>query len=167
MKPRVAQLIKALNLTPHPEGGHYRETYKSGLTFDAAAESPAFSGRRSCGAAIYFLLADEEVSHLHRIKADELWHFYEGAPLTVHVIHPDGTLEQILLGPDTLKGERFQAMVPAGCWFGASLSQGGHALVGCTTHPGFEFEDFQMAERDSLLRQWPEHKETIKKLTHA
>ena len=167
MKPRVAQLIEALNLTPHPEGGHYRETYKSNLTFDADAESPAFSGRRSCGAAIYFLLAGEEVSHLHRIKADEIWHFYEGAPLTVHVIHPDGTLEQIRLGPDTQQGERYQAMVPAGCWFGASLDQGGHALVGCTTHPGFEFEDFQMAERDSLLQQWPEHKGTIKKLTHA
>lgn len=167
MTPRVLELITALNLTPHPEGGYYRETYKSDLCFDANRENPDFPGRRSCSAAIYFLLEEADVSRLHRIKADELWHFYEGSPLTVHVIRPDGTSEEIRLGADIAKGERFQALVRAGCWFGASLPEGGHALVGCTTHPGFEFEDFEMATRDDLLNQWPAHAEIIKKLTHA
>ena len=165
MKPRVHELITTLDLSPHPEGGHYRETYKSDLFFDADKEAPSFPGRRSCGAAIYFLLEGKDVSRLHRIKADELWHFYEGSPLTVHVIHPDGTLEEICLGPDTAQGETFQALVTAGCWFGASLAKGGHALVGCTTHPGFEFQDFEMGEREELLKQWPQHEALIKKLT--
>ncbi|SCY81727.1 cupin domain-containing protein [Desulfoluna spongiiphila] len=165
MEPRVHELIAALDLTPHPEGGYYRETYKSGLCFDAMAENPSFPGRRSTGAAIYFLLEGRDISRMHRIKADELWHFYEGTPLTVHVIHPDGTLEDIRLGSDIARGETFQALVKAGCWFGASLEGDGHALVGCTTHPGFEFEDFEMAERDDLLSQWPEHEAVIRKLT--
>ncbi|WP_300674034.1 cupin domain-containing protein [Desulfoluna sp.] len=165
METRVHELIATLDLIPHPEGGYYRETYKSDLCFDANKERPTFSGRRSCGAAIYFLLEGNNISRMHRIKADELWHFYEGAALSVHVIHPDGTLEEIRLGTDTARGETFQALVKAGCWFGASLPNGGHALVGCTTHPGFEFEDFHMAERADLLNQWPEHETIIKKLT--
>ena len=165
MEPRVHELITALDLTPHPEGGYYRETYKSDLCFNAMDENASFPGRRSTGAAIYFLLEGRDISRMHRIKADELWHFYEGAPLTVHVIHPDGTLEEIRLGSDIARGETFQALVKAGCWFGASLAGDGHALVGCTTHPGFEFEDFEMAEQDDLLSKWPEHEAVIRKLT--
>ena len=159
--------IDRLHLQPHPEGGYYRETYRAPLILPYAA-LPSHGGDRSASTAIYFLLAGDEFSAFHRIRSDELWHFYAGSGLLVHVITPAGEYEQLLLGNNAAAGEQFQTVVPAGCWFGSSLrdsSAGTYALVGCTVAPGFDFVDFEMAKRNELLAQYPQHRAIIERLT--
>lgn len=130
-------LIDALGLAPHPEGGWYRETWRA----------PASDGERPAGTAIYYLLRAGERSHWHRVDAAEIWHWYAGAPLALR-LSPDGaTTETVSLGPDIARGERPQAVVPAGCWQGAE-PRGGFTLVGCTVSPGFDFAGFEMAPPD-------------------
>ena len=161
------QWIERLDLQPHPEGGWYRETYRASLLLPHSA-LPDHSGGRSASTAIYFLLAGEQFSALHRLRSDEVWHFYTGSSLIVHVIAPDGDYQQLLLGSDAESGEHFQAIVPAGCWFGLSLRQPNtYALVGCTVAPGFDFADFEMAQRDQLTTQYPQHRTTIERLTRS
>jgi len=149
--------IRTLSLVPHPEGGFYRETYRaSGRT----------TGDRVHSTAIYYLLPAGEVSTLHRLRSDEVFHFYAGSIFTVHVIHPEGRYERIELGQDAERGAGFQAVVPAGSWFGATVEeQGAFALVGCTVAPGFEFTDFEQAERAALIRRYPAHRVLIEHLT--
>jgi predicted cupin superfamily sugar epimerase len=162
----IDELIRKLELAPHPEGGWYRETYRADETIAAEALPGRFTGARSCSTAILFLLAQGEKSALHRIKSDELWHFHCGASLMIHMITPDGAYRCLRLGGDIMGGEVFQAVVPAGCWFGAECSgRGGYALVGCTVAPGFDFSDFEMGCRDTLLEQFPAHGEIIRRLT--
>lgn len=164
----VRQLIDGLALEPHPEGGWYRETYRAAETIPATGLPVRFSGERSISTAIYFLLANGEISALHRIKSDELWHFYSGVTLTVHLLFPAGEHRQIRLGADIANGETFQATVPAGCWFGAEVTgEGAYSLVGCTVAPGFDFADFEMANRLELVTAFPSHKELIRQLTRA
>lgn len=166
MKESVAELVARLELARHPEGGWFKESYRSGEAIGAEALPERFGGERSFCTAIYFLLEEGDISALHRIKSDELWHFYAGAPLTVQVVTPAGEHRELRLGQDLQKGESFQAVVPAGCWFGAELSgSGGYALVGCTVAPGFDFADFEMAKREELLRDYPDLQELILRLT--
>jgi uncharacterized protein len=158
--------IDRLHLQPHPEGGYYRETYRSALTLPHDSLS-GHGGDRPASTAIYFLLAGDEFSAFHRIRSDELWHFYSGSGLAVHVITAAGEYQQLLLGSNAESGEQFQAVVPAGCWFGSSLrSPDSYALVGCTVAPGFDFADFEMAKRDELIAQYPQHRGIIERLTH-
>ena len=127
-----------------------------------------FAGERPFATAIYFLLTSDTFSALHRIRSDEQWHFYAGSGLTVHVIEPAGEYRAIGLGQDLERGETFQAVVPAGCWFGASVDEpGGFALVGCTVAPGFDFADFEMGDRGELIREYPRHRELIERLTRS
>lgn len=162
----AAELVSRLHLTRHPEGGWFRESYRSTESIPAEALPERFAGRRSYSTSIYFLLERGEVSALHRIKSDELWHFYAGSPLTVQVITPSGAHLELQLGGDLAAGESFQAMVPQGCWFGAELSGAGdYALVGCTVAPGFDFADFEMAGRKELLHRYPAHAALIERLT--
>lgn len=162
----VRQLINRLALERHPEGGWFRETYRSEGLIPSQGLPAEFTGPRSFATAIYFLLARGELSTLHRIKSDEMWHFYSGTSLTIHVISPTGDYQQLKLGPDIADDENFQAMVPAGSWFGAEVSPAGsYALAGCTVAPGFDFTDFELASRAELLRTYPEHQELIVKLT--
>lgn len=157
--------IKALDLKPHPEGGWYREVYRSDETVVAEALPERYGNDRPIATAIYFLLTSESFSALHRLKSDEQWHFYAGSPLTVHVIEPDGRPRLIRLGPEIDRGETFQATVPGGCWFGATVEQPeSFALVGCTVAPGFDFGDFELGRRDELVRKYPEHRELIERL---
>ena len=159
------QWIERLNLQPHPEGGWYRQTYRAPLTLRHAA-LPGFAGDRAASTAIYFLLAGDQFSAFHRLRSDEVWHFYAGSALIVHVIEPGGTCNQRLLGSDFASGERFQAVVSAGCWFGSSLRHPDtYALVGCTVAPGFDFADFEMAQRNALTAQYPQHRDIIERLT--
>jgi uncharacterized protein len=159
-------LIKRFNLVRHPEGGWYRETYRSAEIIPSDALRERFNGPRSFCTSIYFLLEQGDISALHRIKSDEMWHFHAGAPLTIHVITPSGEHQELKLGADVAAGESFQNVVPAGCWFGAEISGNGpYSLVGCTVAPGFDFEDFEMGCRDSLLQQFPSHAEIIWRLT--
>lgn len=159
-------LISQLQLSPHPEGGYFRQTYSDEVTIEASALPAGFAGARSASTAIYFLLRDGDFSAFHRIESDELWHFYAGDPLEVIVLKADGMLEVILLGSDIAGGQVFQAVVRAGQWFGSRLVQGGSfALVGCTVAPGFHFDDFEMARRDDLIDTFPQHRTVIEQMT--
>ena len=158
--------IDLLGLSRHPEGGWYREVYRAREGVAQAALPARFGGDRSFSTAIYYLLEAGQSSALHRIAADELWHFYEGQPLGVEVIHPDGRHETLLAGRNAAGGERPLAVVPAGCWFGASVqSAEGYSLVGCTVAPGFDFADFEMGDRGELLQLFPQHRELIQRLS--
>jgi predicted cupin superfamily sugar epimerase len=158
--------IEKLRLEPHPEGGYFRQTYKSEMLIAREALPPGFSGVRAASTAIYFLLEGENFSAFHRLRSDEVWHFYAGETLVVNVIHPDGKYSRILLGCDPGAGQAFQAVVPAGCWFASHVEDGkGWALVGCTVAPGFEFEDFEMGKREELTSLYPQHQEFIRRLT--
>jgi hypothetical protein len=157
--------IDRLRLEPHPEGGWYRQTYRAPLMLPQAA-LPGYAGDRAASTAIYFLLAGDQFSALHRLRSDEVWHFYAGSTLIVHVIESGGKYSELLLGSDATSGEEFQAVVPAGCWFGSSLRQPDTwALVGCTVAPGFDFSDFEMAKREALTAQYPQHRAIIQRLT--
>jgi predicted cupin superfamily sugar epimerase len=161
-------LIEKLRLLPHPEGGYYRETYRSADILPAAGLPTRYGAARAASTAIYFLLADDQRSTLHRLRSDEVWHFYAGSALLLSVIHPDGRLERITLGPDFDQGEAFQAVVPAGAWFGAEVSVAeSYALVGCTVAPGFDFLDFETADRAALLTLYPGHRAVIQRLTRS
>ena len=163
----AAYWVEKYHLQPHPEGGYFAETYRAAEQIPHAALPERFAGRRAFSTAIYFLLEGHQFSALHRIQADELWHFYAGDPLKVFVIHAaSGKSEVIRLGPDPEAGEVFQAVVPAGAWFGSRPVTGAtYSLVGCTVAPGFDFADFELAERESLLAEFPQHAEIIKRLT--
>jgi len=162
----VAELIERLELTLHPEGGWYREVYRSDEELAPAGLPVRFDGPRRCATAIYFLINHASFSALHRIRADEQWHFYAGSPLTVHVIHPDGSYRALHLGSCLESGQHFTVVVPHGCWFGASVdTPGGYALVGCSVAPGFEFADFELGGREALLALYPQHAALISRLT--
>jgi uncharacterized protein len=134
----AADIIRLLDLKPHPEGGHFRQTFRDPLTID---------GRRPVSTAIYFLLARGERSHWHRVDAVEVWHYHAGAPLVLEIAGTDGPRERITLGADLAAGERPQAAVPTGAWQ-AAHSLGDWTLVSCTVAPGFEFAGFELAPPD-------------------
>jgi uncharacterized protein len=157
--------IQKLRLEPHPEGGFYRQTYKAELILPRAA-LPGFSGDRAACTAIYFLLEGENFSAFHRLRSDEIWHFYAGGGLAVHVIAGDGAYSQMLLGGDADAGEQLQVVVKAECWFASEMrDRRSWAVVGCTVAPAFDFEDFEMAKREELARQYPQRREIIRRLT--
>lgn len=162
----VASLVDIFQLQPHPEGGFYRESYRASGTIQASALPSEYGGTRNFSTAIYFLLPQGTMSRLHRIHSDEIWHFYLGGPLTIVQIFEDGRVETVTLGPDVLSGERVQHVVPGGCWFGAFPGEGSpFSFVGCTVAPGFDFNDFELADRSSLLSLFPDASTWIEKLT--
>ncbi len=161
------ELIAHLGLIKHPEGGWFRESYRSEETIQRGALPDRFAGDRPAGTAIYFLLQSGDVSALHRIKSDEIWHFYSGEPLVVHVITPLGDYYPLNLGSNIPAGQSFQCTVPAGCWFGAEVAGTGFSFVGCTVAPGFDFADFEMGNRGDLLKEFPQHKEIVQRLTRS
>lgn len=164
----AAAWVRRLKLRPHPEGGWFRETYRSAQSIPASGLPARFGGARAISTAIYFLLPGGAYSAFHRIRSDELWHFHAGDPLTIHVIASDGCLSRIRLGADPRWGARFQASVPAGAWFAAELGpRGRYALVGCTVAPGFDFCDFELAERGALMSAFPRHRALIGRLTRS
>lgn len=172
--------IEHLGLVRHPEGGYYRETYRSREFIRRAHLPERFDGDRSFSTAIYFLLPAGEFSAFHRIRQDEIWHFYEGASLTIHTIDERGDYATAALGRDAGRGERHQAVVPAGTIFGATVAsqaddaladaslagESAYALAGCTVAPGFDFADFEILDRGTLLRLFPRHRSIIEALTH-
>jgi predicted cupin superfamily sugar epimerase len=158
--------IEKLGLEPHPEGGYFRQTFKSGLVVAKEALPAGFTGPRVASTAIYFRLEGENFSAFHRLRSDEVWHFYAGDSLVVHVIEPEGKYFSILLGHDLDAGEVLQAVVPGGYWFASHVADWkSFAVVGCTAAPGFDFEDFEMARREELLRVYPRHRALIERLT--
>lgn len=162
---RVDQLIKKLELEPHPEGGFFRENYRSVGGLSGELES-GFPSGRSYSTAIYYLLKGDDRSKFHRIKSDELWHFYEGSPAIIHIIHPDGLYEALYLGNNPESGQMFQHVVPAGSWFGVTVENSdSYMLAGCTVSPGFDFKDFELGDIYKLKKAFPEHKVIIDQLS--
>lgn len=162
----INNLISLYDLLPHPEGGFFKETYRDVGLVSKTALPERFSGDRCFSTAIYFLIPEGKKSCLHRIKSDEVWHFYLGGPLTLVQIAPDGRIDKIILGQDVLHGQKLQHVVPAGYWFGAYPNQGSnYSFVGCTVAPGFDFADFEMGQRDDLLKLFPHAKEELFFLT--
>ncbi|QIM49574.1 cupin domain-containing protein [Pusillimonas sp. DMV24BSW_D] len=158
----VEQLVTGLNMQPHPEGGYYSETYRAADQVTRLSDGAV----RSSSTAIYYLLNNGAYSAWHRIASDEVWHFYAGDPLLLHVLAGDGDLQTHRLGHPLAHAQAVcQAVVPAGSWFAAQLEQpAGFALLGCTVAPGFEFSEFELAKADDLLMQYPQHAEIIQPL---
>ncbi|CAD6543900.1 cupin domain-containing protein [Paraburkholderia metrosideri] len=158
------ELIRRFNLTPHPEGGFFSETYRSAARVDRGDLTA-----RSASTAIYYLLCDGAHSAWHRIRSDEVWHFYAGEPLRVHVLAENGSLITHKLGNAlTHANAVFQAVVPAGLWFAAECADPAtFALVGCTVAPGFEFSEFELADVEALKGQYPQHSALIERMGPA
>ncbi|MBU2649536.1 MAG: cupin domain-containing protein [Bacteroidetes bacterium] len=163
---QAEDLIRLLNLQPHPEGGFYREIHRSDDDLPEESLPERYTGKRSLITSIYYLLKGNDFSAFHRLRSDELWHFHAGEVLEVFILGNDGTLNIRMLGPDPGSGHQFQVMIPRGHWFAARLKDSGSfCLTGCTVAPGFDFSDFELAERSQLLQIFPEHKEYIIQLT--
>ena len=159
---QVKRLIKQFEMQPHPEGGWYKQTYKSNEQVAAAALPGRFGGDRSFSTAIYFLLEKGNFSAFHRIKSDECWHFYAGGSLLIYIIEQTGELKVISLGSDHEKGQSFQYVVPANCWFASRPApESEFCFVGCTVSPGFEFDDLELADASELSTFYPQHKPII------
>ncbi len=157
--------INHLKLLEHPEGGFYRETYRSDEKLKSDLLPNRYVGDRNFSTAIYFLLRSQDRSVFHRIKSDELWHFYQGSTLLIYMLTDQG-LKVHRLGANVAEGDSLQILVPANCWFGAMVNTpDSYALCGCTVAPGFDFQDFEMARKDTLLATYPEQSEIISRLT--
>lgn len=159
------EVIALLGLAPHPEGGHFAEVFRSALGVTSAAHP----GPRAASTAIYFLLKAGELSALHRVRSDEVWHHYAGDALELHAItETQHTCHR--LGRDLSRGERPMAVIAAGVWQAARVVENprhGYALVGCTVAPGFDFADFELPSREDMFRNLPAHAEWVRKLTRA
>lgn len=157
---RAEELIRLLGLEPLPrEGGWYAETYRS---------SERLPDGRPLSTAIYYLLTRDTFSAMHRLGADELWHFHVGDPVTMLVLHPGGESEVVTLGPDLHAGERLQVVVPSRAWQGAYLAEGGEfALMGTTMSPGWDERELELGERDALVGSHPAQRHLIEKLTRS
>jgi predicted cupin superfamily sugar epimerase len=164
--PDARYWIERLTLQRHPEGGWFRETYRSPERIAQAHLPPRFAGDRCFSTAIYYLLQSDDFSALHRIAGDEGWHFYDGSPLLLHLIAPDGTYSTARLGRDVDAGQQPQAVVPAGWLFAATVDEpAAYSLVGCTVAPGFDFADFELPSREKLCARYPDHRAVIERLT--
>jgi predicted cupin superfamily sugar epimerase len=152
--------IKQLDLSPHPEGGYYKETYRSSTEIKVNG----FDENRSVATSIYFLLRSSEKSHLHRIKSDEQWYYHAGDVLEIIVLHK-GKLSIELLGTNIGKGESLHITVPAGAWFGSRIKdQSGFVLVSCMVAPGFDFVDFELAIYKKISRDFPAYDSLLKEM---
>ncbi len=156
------QYIDAFGLERHPEGGWYRETWR------ASREVAANGGRRRLGTSIVYLLERGDFSAFHRVRSDELWCFHAGDPLELFVLDADAGLLRTVLGPEPVRGHVVQHLVPAGCWQAARVIEGGaFTVAGCIVVPGFEFADFELADRAALAAAFPAHADVIEQLTRA
>ena len=158
--------ISALNLERHPEGGWFREVYRSEGSVPEFALPLNFEGSRNFSTSIYYLQQGDAISSFHRIKSDEQWHYYEGnSPVEIFMLGQTG-VSRIRLGRDFEAGEVFQAVVPANTWFAACLANNnGFALMGCTVSPGFDYRDFEMGNRVRLVSDFPGQEDLIVRFT--
>ena len=162
------KIVSKLNLEPHPEGGYFRETYRSAHEIPGVNLDDRYTGGRNLSTCIYFLLTSDNFSAFHRINQDEIWHFYLGAPLRLHVITHEGEYFNLLIGNDISKGQTPQYVVNGGNWFAAEVvDRNAYSLIGCTVSPGFDYRDFELASRSYLQERFPKFKEVILRLTRS
>jgi predicted cupin superfamily sugar epimerase len=158
--------IQALGLIPHPEGGYYREFYRSSHVLSESSLPEGFRGERDLGSVIHYMLTKNDFSAFHRLRSDEIWHFHHGSAFLIHIISPEGDYRRLKLGLDVHVGEVPCIAIPAGSFFGAEVAEeNSYALASCTVMPGFSFEDFQMPSRDKLLAKFPKLFSEIMHLT--
>ena len=158
MNIRSNEIIKNLNLAQHPEGGWYSETYRS------TASKEFERGERSLATVIYFMLAGAEISAFHKLNSDEFWYYHEGSIIDVHILYENGAYELRRLGAISSSGTTPQLLLPAGCWFAAECQdKASYSLVSCSVHPGFDFEDFKLANREELSLEYPEQLDLIER----
>ena len=163
---KIERIIKKLDLKPHPEGGFFRETYRNNEFITSNSLDSSYGGSRNYSTCIYFLLTSDTFSAFHRIKQDEIWHFYEGSPIVLHVITENGKHEEHHIGRNFDLGQVPQLVVTGGDWFASKvMNENSYALVGCTVSPGFDFQDFELPTRQELLKIFPQHKELIMEFT--
>ncbi|HMQ68140.1 MAG TPA: cupin domain-containing protein [Ignavibacteria bacterium] len=161
-----AYWIEKFGMGDHPEGGYFKESYRSGEIIKSGHLPQRYNGDRNFSTSIYYMLRGDQYSKLHRIKSDETWHFYDGSGLDIFEIDIDGNLTVHKLGLDLEEGQTPQVLIKAGNWFGAEVNKpDSFCLAGCTVAPGFDFEDFELGNRDDLIKQFPEHKKIIDRLT--
>ena len=162
------QIIEHLQLLPHPEGGWYREVYRSDEILQADSLPQRYNSPHHFSTSIYFLLEKEDFSAFHRISSDETWHFYKGSPVQIYILSHDGEITEILLGNNLMDGQLFQYTIQRDCWFAAKIVDStGFSLVGCTVAPGFEFPDFELAQRQNLCGMFPQHASIIEEFTRG
>jgi len=165
---QAQDIIEKLNLKPLPqEGGFFHETYRSSHMLAPASLDHRYPGPRSVCTAIYYLITQETFSALHRITGDEIFHFYCGDPVEMFQMDSSGTLTLQTMGNRVMEGEIPQVIVPGGFWQGLRLKPGGSwALMGTTVAPGFEFEDFEVGDRQTLAAAYPQHRQQITHFTY-
>jgi predicted cupin superfamily sugar epimerase len=165
---KLAKIISDLRLLPHPEGGFFRETYRSSGEIKQDSFDSALKRRRRYSTCIYFLLTSESFSAFHSIFQDEIWHFYVGSPIRLSMITRNGEYSVVFIGRDIDGGEVPQFVVPGGTWVAAEVVNiDDFSLVGCTVSPGFDYTDFELPARDQLISEFPQHKEIITRLTRV
>ena len=163
---RKEELIEKLQLEKHPEGGYFKETYRSEILLPKSVLPSEFTSSRNASTCIYFMLTSDEFSAFHKVNQDEAWHFYLGETITLHMISPEGEYSQVSIGNDFGQNETPQFVVTAQHWFAAEIkTEDSFALVGCTVAPGFDFDDFELAEQQELQQIFLQHKEIIQRLT--
>ena len=166
MHPKAQKYIKQLQLKKHPEGGYFREVYRSGERILPTHLPKRYKSSRNFSTSIYFLLDGKQFSSFHILKSDELWHFYDGCPVIVYIINQKGELFIKNLGRG--KDCELQLAIEKQNWFAAELEdKKSFALIGCTVSPGFEFDDFKLGKRDDLLKKFPQHSALIKRLSKS
>jgi len=164
--PDSKTIVNKLELLPHPEGGFFKEVYRSNEIINNKELPERFSGDRNFGTSIYYLLDKKQFSTFHKLKSDETWHFYYGSPLFLHVIDENGNHKKIILGNDLAKNQVFQFTVLRNCWFAAEVAdKNSFSLIGATVAPGFDFNDFEIGKREELILKFPEYKELIERIT--
>jgi predicted cupin superfamily sugar epimerase len=158
--------VRELKMLTHPEGGYFKETYRSSDIINREHLPHGFNGHRNISTSILYLLAGSQCSKLHRIKSDEMWHFYDGSGLIIYSIDEKGKLMENKLGLVIENGEYPQVLIKAGDWFGAEVNEPeSFCLAGCTVAPGFHFDEFELGDRNDLIKLFPEHKTIIEELT--
>jgi predicted cupin superfamily sugar epimerase len=167
--PTADDIIRRLGLAAHPEeGGYFRETYRAPEAVPAGSLDASYGGARSHSTAIYYLLTPTTWSAMHRVRSDEVYHFYLGDPIEMLQLRPDGTGRTIVIGPDVMAGMQPQLVVPRGVWQGSCLVSGGRhgfALLGATVAPGFDYADYEHGRRAALVAEWPAFREKIEART--
>lgn len=165
MNEKTKYYIKKLDLIKHPEGGYFKEIYRANEIY--YVDQPKKTIKRNASTSIYFLLDGRQVSKFHRLKSDELWHFYDGSAIKLYVINSDGEFSTFLLGNDLGNGELFQLVIKKNSWFAAEvMDKKSYSLIGCTVSPGFDFTDFELASRKNLMDQFPNYKVEILRFTN-